>query len=121
MSSRVSAEKSLYHLQPVMLVKCFVPSLQLSDLSADCFLKVLSNVRFLARQGLALRGDGDEADSNFMSLLNLRSENNSKLVEWVKQKTCKYTSAAMQNKMVRVTGLFCVGFLIIFKMLLFTQ
>lgn len=71
----------------------------------QCFLKVLSNVRFLARQGLALRGDGDESDSNFTSLLNLRSEDDSKLVEWVKQKTYKYTSAAMQNEMVKVMGL----------------
>ena len=31
----------------------------------QCFLKILSNVRFLARQGLALRGGGDESDSNF--------------------------------------------------------
>ena len=64
----------------------------------QCFLKVLSNVPFLARQGHALRGDGDESDSNFTSLLNLCSEDDSKLVEWVKQKTCKYTSAAMQNE-----------------------
>ena len=39
-----------------------------------CFLKLLSNVRFLARQGLAFRGDGNESDSNFMQLriLHLR-------------------------------------------------
>ena len=53
----------------------------------QCLLKILSNVRFLARQGLAFRGDGDESDSNFMRLLNLRSEDHSKLVEWVQQKT----------------------------------
>ncbi len=35
-----------------------------------CFLKVLSSVCFLSRQGLALRGDGDESDSNFMQLIN---------------------------------------------------
>ena len=27
----------------------------------ECFLKVLSNLQFLARQGIAIRGDGDEA------------------------------------------------------------
>ena len=71
----------------------------------QCLLKILSNVRFLARQGLAFRGDGDESDSNFMRLLNLRSEDDPKLVEWVKQKTGKYTSAAMQSEMVKVMGL----------------
>ena len=31
----------------------------------QCYLKFLSNLRFLARQGLPLRGDGDESDSYF--------------------------------------------------------
>ena len=42
-------------------------------------LKILSNVRFLARQDLAFRGDGDKSDSKFVRLLNLRSEDQSKL------------------------------------------
>ena len=32
-------------------------------------LKILSNVAFLSRQGLAFRGDGDEVNSNFVQLL----------------------------------------------------
>ncbi len=35
----------------------------------QCFLKLLSNVRFLARQVLPLRGGGDESNSNYMQLL----------------------------------------------------
>ena len=39
----------------------------------QCFLKVLSNVRFLARQSLPLRGHGDhKSDSNFLQLMKLR-------------------------------------------------
>ena len=34
-------------------------------INKQCFLKILSNVTFLARQGVAFRGDGDEANSNF--------------------------------------------------------
>ena len=30
----------------------------------ECLLTILSSIRFLARQGIALRGDGDESDSN---------------------------------------------------------
>ena len=30
----------------------------------QCFLKILSIIRFLAHQGLPLRGHGDETDSN---------------------------------------------------------
>ena len=68
-------------------------------------LKLLSNARFLSRQGLAFRGDGDESDSNFMRLIYLRSEDNAKLVDWIKQKTDKYTSGDMQNEMVKVMAL----------------
>ena len=68
-------------------------------------LKLLSNARFLSRQGLALRGDGDGSDSNFMRLIYLRSEDDAKLVDWIKQKTDKYTSGDMQNEMVKVMAL----------------
>ena len=37
----------------------------------ECLLKILSNIQFLARQGIAFRGEGDEMDSNFMHLLIL--------------------------------------------------
>ena len=70
-----------------------------------CFLKLLSNARYLSRQGLAFRGDSNESDSNFMQLLNLRSEDDSNLVDWMKQKTSKYTSPEMQNEMVKVMAL----------------
>jgi len=39
----------------------------------EYLLKIIQNVTFLARQGLALRGDGDEKDSNFMQLLQLHA------------------------------------------------
>ena len=71
-----------------------------------CLLKLLSNARFLARQGLAFRGDGhEESDSNFMRLIHLRSEDNAKLVDWIKRKTDKYASGDMQNEMVKVMAL----------------
>ena len=70
-----------------------------------CFLKVLSNIRFLARQGLAFRGNVDKSDSNFMPLICLCSEDNSKLAEWIQQKTDKYTSGEMQNEMIKVMAL----------------
>ena len=47
---------------------------KISLIDVSVFLKILSNVRFLARQGLALRGSGDECDSNFTQLLKLRAE-----------------------------------------------
>ena len=43
-------------------------------------LKVAQNIRFLARQGIPLRGDGNEADSNFMQLLHLRADDDPNII-----------------------------------------
>ena len=80
-------------------------SSQLAKERRKCLLNLLSNVRFLLRQGLAFRGDVSKSDSNFMRLIYLRSEDNHKLVDWVHQKTDKYTSHDMQNEMVKVMAL----------------
>ena len=39
-----------------------------------CLLKIISNLKFLARQGLLVRGDGDDTDSNVIQLLKLRGQ-----------------------------------------------
>ena len=48
------------------------------------FLKLLSNARFLVRQGLPFRGNSDEVDSNYMRLISLRCEDNAMLIDWMK-------------------------------------
>ena len=67
-------------------------------------LKILSNVRFLARQGLALRGDGDESDSNFMQLLNLRGEDDPMVTEWLHRKY-KHASHEIQDEFLKIMSL----------------
>ena len=65
-------------------------------------------MRFLARQGLAMRGDGaGEPDSNFLQLVQLRSEDgeDGKLADWMKRKSSKYTSHEIQNEMLQVMAL----------------
>jgi hypothetical protein len=59
-------------------------------------LKILSTVRYLARQGLALRGHISES-GNFQALLGLRSEDDLSLKEWMLQKQ-SFTSHAVQNE-----------------------
>lgn len=59
-------------------------------------LKVLSSIRFLARQGLPLRGDGDETDSNFQQLLLLRGEDYPPIHEFLR----KYTAPEVQNELL---------------------
>ena len=43
-------------------------------------LKVMSNLRFLARQGLSMRGHKDKNDSNFIQLCRLRGEDDPRLM-----------------------------------------
>ena len=37
-------------------------------------LKIISCIRYLARQGMALRGDDNEADANFFQALRMREK-----------------------------------------------
>ena len=73
--------------------------------SRHMLLKILSNVRFLARQGLPLRGSGQGDDSNFIQLLKLRGTDDVRLAEWIQRKSSKYTTADMQNEMLMVMSL----------------
>ena len=63
-------------------------------------LKVLSSIRFLARQGLPLRGDGDETDSNFHQLLLLRGEDYPPIHEFLRKQQLKYTAPEVQNELL---------------------
>ena len=58
-----------------MWVKCFKHP---GKREAENRLKVLSSVRFLARQGCGIRGH-DEADGNFFQLLKLCCEDDSQV------------------------------------------
>ena len=70
-----------------------------------CLLKILSSLRFLGRQGLPIRGDGDETDRNYTRLLTLRGEDDSRMLEWLKRKNEKYTCAEVQNEMLQIMAL----------------
>ena len=63
---------------------------------------MLCSIRFLARQGLALRGDATEEDGNFLQLLQLASFHDPLMSEWLKQKVHKYTSHKIQNEFLEL-------------------
>lgn len=67
-----------------------------------CLAKVFECVRFLARQGVALRGDGDEKDGNLSQLLRLRAGDDSVLAEWLSRKNDRYTSPECQNEILDI-------------------
>ena len=58
----------------------------------QCLLKILSNLHFLGRQGIALRGDGNESDSNFVQLLKLYGNDDPRIETCLQCKMDKYIS-----------------------------
>ena len=68
------------------------------------FLKVLGCIRFLARQGLALRGDG-ENESNLMQLLRFQCVDCPDLSNWLSKKTNKFVSHDIQNEILKLMAL----------------
>lgn len=65
-------------------------------------LKVLTSIRFLARQGLPLRGDGNEIDSNLHQLLVLRGEDYPPIHQFLQRQQLKYTAHEVQNELLSV-------------------
>lgn len=71
--------------------------------NGNMLLKILSSIRFLARQGLALRGKGvDECDGNFIQYLKSLEGDTS---TWLQKKSNKYTSNTIQNEILKIAAL----------------
>ena len=64
-------------------------------------LKIVSSLRYLAQQGLALRDDGDKENVNFFQPLRMKGDDPT-LPEWLKQKNYKYVSPKIQNELLKV-------------------
>ena len=65
-----------------------------------CLLKIISTLKFLARQGLPLRGH-QESEGNFIQLLHLRSEDSPELLQWL-EKRSNWTSHEIQNEIIEL-------------------
>ena len=75
---------------------------------------IFTSIRYLGRQGLALRGHyitgddiggRDETDSNFIQLLKTRAEDNPCLLNWMKKSQSKFTSPDIQNEFLTIMSL----------------
>ena len=55
--------------------------------SSKVLWRILASIRYLARQGLALRGDGDESDGNFLQLLKLPGDEI--MLDWLNYQVMK--------------------------------
>ena len=68
----------------------------------DTLLLIMSSIRFLARQGLALRGDHSDESANLVQLLHLRAEDKPQLLKWLEKSAQKHTSPENQNEMLEL-------------------
>jgi len=75
---------------------------QMKVQNRDALFQIISSIRFLRRQGLALRGDGAEVDSNFCQLLYMKARENPAFADWLKRKTDVYVAPEIQNEVIRV-------------------
>ena len=118
-------QKSNYHRDAVQLITSNTKNVgeMLSESYAQqkvenrqVFMIILSSIRFLARQRLALRGhykavDGDESgakgepDSNFLQLLQTQAEDHPNLSKWLKKSQDKLTSPDVQNEILSVMAM----------------
>ena len=60
---------------------------------------------FLYRQGLPLRGSGDDVDGNFLQYLSMKAKQDTNLVEWLKKNENVYTSPSIPNEVIKTIGL----------------
>ena len=61
---------------------------------------MLSAIRYLARQGLPLRGDKEEIDSNLHQLFRLLAVANPTISSMLETKRSKFTSPEIQNELI---------------------
>ena len=120
-------EKSIAHHQAVELVEKIPKTTKnVGDMLSSTHAKqkaenrdmlkiILSSIRFLGRQGLALRGHyksadgsntGSEEDSNFLQLLKTRAEDHPQLLKWMERSQDKFLSPDIQNEILSIMAQF---------------
>lgn len=68
-------------------------------------LKIVSCIKFLARQGLPFRGHGDDEDGSLIQLLKHHGKEDRELLDWLQKKSNKYTSHEIQNSLIKTMAL----------------
>ena len=68
----------------------------------DTLHLILSSIRFLGRQGLAMRGTGSDESDNLTQMLYLRAKGKPEVLQWIHKSACKHTSPGNQNEMLKL-------------------
>ena len=66
-------------------------------------IQILKAIKFLGRQGLALRSDSDEPNCNFIQAL--KAFDSGEITKWLLRKTNKHTRPEIQNEVLKIMGL----------------
>ena len=61
---------------------------QEKEINRQMFIKILHSIRYLTRQGIAMRGH-DEENGNFIQLLKLQGRTDPRLNDWLDKKAFK--------------------------------
>ena len=69
-----------------------------------CLMKILQNVVYLGRPGLALRGDGDDKSGNFYRLMSLRILDDPSLLEGINRSYDRHMSSKSQNEILKLVS-----------------
>ena len=67
-----------------------------------CLMKILQNVVSLERQGLALRGDGDDKSGNLYQLMLLDGPS---LLRWINRSYSRHMNSTSQNEILKLLAL----------------
>ena len=112
-----SHESSLVHKRAVEVIETLPRTKwdigkQLSSAHAEeklqnhaYLLKVFQTIQFLARQGLALQGDQNDQESNFIQLMKLRGADDDNIMKHLEQHSDKYTCHRVQNELIKIMAL----------------
>ena len=73
-------------LKSKMWASYFQLSIKKLNLQTQNFIKIIDAIQYLAREGIPLRADGEEKDSNLCQLLAFKTKNDPELKEWLQQK-----------------------------------
>eukprot|EP00731_Ephydatia_muelleri_P026423 Em0018g523a len=70
-----------------------------------CLFEIIQCIRFLCRQGLALRGDDDDQDGNLKQLIHMKAYSDTMLKNWLVKKDNVYTSPEIPNEIIQTMSL----------------
>ena len=65
-------------------------------------LKIISDIRYLGRQGIPLRGADDDANSNFNQLNLVRTEKDEDFEIWLQKKSFTYDLPQIQKEIINI-------------------